>query len=74
MSNPSSLIEQVRQVLQYFRDYYTRRDPNLLDTFLELLADEDLEVIGANGPRPGEGEWYLGKSAARKLFLGERQS
>jgi hypothetical protein len=74
MSNPSSFVEQVRQVLQRFQDYYTHRDPALLDTFLELLADDDLEVIGANGLRPSEGEWYLGKSAARELFLGDWQS
>lgn len=66
--NPS---EEVRQVLQRFQDYYTRRDPALLENFLEMLADEELEVIGTNGVRPGEGEWYLGKQAAREIFLGD---
>ena len=74
MSKPSLPIEQVRQVLQRFQDHYTRRDPALLNTFLELLADEDLEVIGTNGIQPSEGEWYLGKDAARELFLGDWQS
>ena len=67
------LIEQVRETLQRFQDYYTRRDPALLDTFLELLLDDDLEVIGTNGLQPAEGEWYLSRAAAREIFLGDWQ-
>ncbi|MCU0485884.1 MAG: nuclear transport factor 2 family protein [Anaerolineales bacterium] len=66
--------EQVRLVLQKFQDYYTRRDPAWLDSFLELLATDDLEVIGTNGVRPGKDEWYLGREAAREIFLGDWQS
>ena len=72
MSNPTLPVEQVRLVLQCFQDYYTRRDPALMDAFLQLLAD-DFDVIGTNGIYPGQGEWYLGKSAARELFLGDWQ-
>lgn len=71
MSIPLSPIEAVRSVLQRFQDYYTHRDPALLEPFLELLADDDLEVIGTNGVRAGEGEWYGGKDAARQLFLAD---
>ena len=71
MQTPSAAIEQVRQVLQTFQDYYTRRDPAQIEPFLELLADDDLEVIGTNGIRASEGEWYLGKAAARQLFVGD---
>jgi hypothetical protein len=73
-NHQASPFEQVRQVLRRFQDYYTRRDPALLDTFLELLVADDLEVIGTNGLRPGESEWYLGKAAARALFLSDWQS
>lgn len=74
MTNSLPPVEQVRQVLQRFQDAYTRRDPTLLAPFLEMLADEALEVIGTNGIQPGKGEWYLGKSAAQELFQGDWQS
>jgi hypothetical protein len=74
MTNSSPPGEQVRQVLQRFQDAYTRRDPTLLTPFLELLADDALEVIGTNGIQPGKGEWYLGKTAAKELFLGDWQN
>jgi hypothetical protein len=74
MSNALPPNEQVRYVLQRFQDYYTRRDPALLEPFQELLADEALEVVGTNGIQPGKGEWYLGKAAAKELFLGDWQS
>ena len=57
MNSPFPLIEQVREILQSFQDYYTSRDPALLEPFLELLADDDLEVIGTNGVPAGGGEW-----------------
>jgi hypothetical protein len=72
IEHPSS-IEQVRQVLERFQNYYTLRDPALITEFEELLADTDFEVIGTNGIQPGEGEWYLGQAAARELFLGDWQ-
>jgi len=74
MTNSLPPDEQVRQVLQRFQDAYARRDPTQLIPFLELLADEALEVIGTNGIQPGKGEWYLGKTAAKELFLGDWQS
>jgi hypothetical protein len=74
MANTPTPVELVRQVLQRFQDYYTRREPVLLEPFLELLADDDLEVIGTNGTQPGEGEWYLNKDAARELFRSDWQS
>jgi hypothetical protein len=69
MSELSISIENVRLVLQRFQDYYTRRDPTQLDLFLEMLADDDLEVIGTNGLCTGEGEWYLGKASARAIAV-----
>jgi hypothetical protein len=72
LSHPSA--HEVRLVLQRFQDFYTRRDPALIETFMNLLADDDLEVIGTNGVRAGEEEWYIGKDAARELFLGDWQS
>lgn len=72
MTTQNSPEIQVRKTLQIFQDYYTRRDPTLLPEFLDLMA-EDLEVIGTNGVRPGEDEWYLDRNAAREVFLGDWQ-
>jgi hypothetical protein len=71
MTATLSPIDQVRLVLQRFQDFYTQRNPEQLEAFFELLADEDLETIGTNGTSAGSGEWYLGKTAARELFLGD---
>jgi hypothetical protein len=71
MSIPSTPVDQVRQVLERFQIFYTRRDPAQLEAFFELLADEELEVIGTNGVRAGKEEWYLGRAAATELFLGD---
>jgi hypothetical protein len=73
MTQSLSPIEQVRAVLQRFQDFYTRRDPALLEGLLELLAADDLEVIGTNAVQPGEGEWHLGRASARQIFLGDWQ-
>ena len=32
---------------------------------------EDAEVIGTNGVRPAEGEWYMDRSSARELVAGD---
>ena len=72
MTTQNTLEVQVRKTLQIFQDYYTRRDPALLPEFLDLMAD-DLEVIGTNGVRPGEDEWYQDRNAAREIFLGDWQ-
>ena len=62
--------EQVRAVLQRFQDGYTQRDVSRVDEFMTLFADE-AEVIGTNGTRPGEGEWYLDKGGTRGLVEGD---
>ncbi len=63
-------IEQVRAVLQHFQDGYTHRDVSRVDEVMQLFA-EDAEVIGTNGLRPGQGEWYLDKASARGLVQGD---
>lgn len=63
-------IEQVRSVLQRFQDGYTRRDVSRVDEFMTLFAD-DAEVIGTNGLRPGDGEWYVDKAGTRGLVQGD---
>ena len=72
MTTQNSPEEQVRKTLQFFQEYYTRRDPTLLPEFLDLMT-EDLEVIGTNGVRPGEDEWYQDRNAAREVFLEDWQ-
>lgn len=74
MHDDPPAIEAIRIVLSQFQEAYTRRDPAGWKEFEQLLADEDLEVIGTNGSRPGVEEWYLGRQAARELFIGDWQS
>jgi SnoaL-like domain len=64
-------VEQVRLVLQQFQDGYTRRDARYLDEIMQLFADDDLEVIGTNGVKPGVDEWYLDIVGARELVKGD---
>jgi hypothetical protein len=70
MTSQQPDIEQVRSTLQRFQDGYTQRDVSRVDEFMTLFAD-DAEVIGTNGVRPGEGEWYLDKAGARGLVNGD---
>jgi hypothetical protein len=63
-------LEQIRALLQTFQDGYTRRDLEEVGDFMQLFTP-DAEVIGTNGLRPGEGEWYLGSAAARELVHGD---
>ena len=35
------------------------------------LFTEDVEVIGTNGVRPGEAEWYTNREAAKKWVEGD---
>jgi hypothetical protein len=65
-------LEEIRALLQVFQDGYTRRDLTQVDAFMELFAPE-AEVIGTNGVKPGQDEWYLGRSAARELVEGDWQ-
>jgi len=69
MTSSDETLSQVRTVLQQFQDGYTKRDTEALDEFMELFVpEEELEVIGTDAAVPGEGEWCLGREAARKLF------
>jgi hypothetical protein len=40
---------------------------------MELFTN-DTEVIGTNGIKPGEGEWYLDRASARELVQGDWES
>jgi SnoaL-like protein len=62
--------EDIRSLLKSFQDGYTRRDPSQVDSFMELFAP-DAEVIGTNGIKPGEGEWYMDRTSARELVEGD---
>jgi ketosteroid isomerase-like protein len=67
-----NLQDEIRELLQAFQDGYTRRDPGQVDSFMELFTS-DAEVIGTNGVKPGEGEWYLDRASARELVEGDWQ-
>ena len=67
-----NLEDEIRELLQAFQDGYTRRDAGEVDSFMELFTT-DAEVIGTNGVKPGEGEWYLNRTSARELVEGDWQ-
>ncbi len=62
--------DEIRSLLQAFQDGYTRRDVSQVDAFMELFTEE-AEVIGTNGVRPAEGEWYMDRASARELVAGD---
>jgi ketosteroid isomerase-like protein len=62
--------DEIRSLMQIFQEGYLHRDANQVDRFMELFT-EDAEVIGTNGVRPMEGEWYMDRSSARELVAGD---
>ena len=64
--------DEIRSLLQSFQDGYTHRDTSQVDPFMELFT-ADAEVIGTNGLKPGEGEWYMDRASARELVEGDWQ-
>jgi hypothetical protein len=65
-------LDEIRALLQAFQDGYVRRDGTQVERFMKLFTG-DAEVIGTNGVRPGEGEWYLDRASARELVEGDWQ-
>jgi hypothetical protein len=67
-------IQAVRDVFRKFQEGYARRDPATLDEFMELfIPGEELEVVGTNALEVGQGEWCLGREAARRLVSNDWQ-
>ena len=64
--------DEIRSLLQSFQEGYTHRDTSRVDSFMELFTD-DAEVIGTNGLKPREGEWYMDRASARELVEGDWQ-
>lgn len=64
--------DEIRLFLQAFQDGYTHRNVSQVDSFMQLFT-EDAEVIGTNGVKAGEGEWYLNRASARKLVESDWQ-
>lgn len=62
--------DEIRSLMQKFQDGYTKRDITQVDAFMELFT-EDAEVIGTNGLKPREGEWYMDRDSARALVEGD---
>lgn len=63
-------VVEIRALLQQFQEGYTRRDLSAVDAFMELFTP-DCDVIGTNGYRPGQEEWYLDCASARELVEGD---
>ena len=64
--------DEIRSLLQSFQDGYTHRD--ISQSILSWrLFTADAEVIGTNGLRPGEDEWYMDRASARELVEGDWQ-
>lgn len=57
--------DEIRSLLQRFQDCYTSRDTSQVGSFMQLFTG-DAEVIGTNGVKPGEGEWYMDRASARR--------
>jgi hypothetical protein len=62
--------DEIQSLLRTFQDGYTRRDLTQVDNFMELFT-ADAEIIGTNGVRPGNGEWYMDRVSARELVEGD---
>jgi hypothetical protein len=62
--------QAILDLLHAFQAGYTRRDLTHVDAFMELFLPE-AEVIGTNGVRPGQDEWYTSRAAARELVIGD---
>ena len=65
--------QEIRSLLQTFQDGYIHRDVSQLDAFMELFTP-DAEVIGTNGIKPGQDEWYTSRASARELVQGDWES
>lgn len=62
--------DEIRSRMQKFQDGYTKRDVTQVEAFMELFI-EGAEVIGTNGLKPREGEWYMDRASARALVEGD---
>jgi hypothetical protein len=65
--------QEIRSLLQKFQDGYTHRDLTQVDSFMDLFTP-DAEIIGTNGIKPGEAEWYTSRDSARELVQGDWES
>ncbi len=62
--------QEIRSLLQTFQEGYTNRDLTKVDAFMDLFTS-DAEVIGTNGVKPSQGEWYTSRESARELVEGD---
>src|SRR5512145_3516673 len=62
--------EEIRQLMHVFQEGYIHRDVTKADAFMELFT-ADTEVIGTNGVKPNEGEWYMDRASSRELVVGD---
>jgi hypothetical protein len=68
-----SAYTDIQQLLNSFQEGYTNRDLTHLDAFMGFFTP-DAEVIGTNGVRPGQDEWYNDRRSARELVSGDWES
>jgi hypothetical protein len=65
----SDQIEEVRTTLQEFQDFYTRRETDRLDQFMQLFVqDEGVELIGVGASKRAEREWFQGLGSIREII------
>jgi ketosteroid isomerase-like protein len=62
--------DEIIQLMQAFQEGYIHRDVTQADAFMELFTS-DAEVIGTNGLKPREGEWYMDRASSRELVVGD---
>lgn len=68
-----SAYNDIQQLLNSFQEGYTDRDLTQVDAFMRYFTP-DAEVIGTNGVRPGQDEWYNDRRSARELVSGDWES
>lgn len=68
-------IDLVRKTFIEFQKGYQERDISKIDPFMKTLfvQSDDLEIIGTNAVKPGEGEWCCGFSEAKYLISSDWQ-
>jgi len=68
-------ITGIREIVNRFRAGYLNRDPDALESFMDLFCDGGiLEVIGTDAYIKGQGEWSRDKAALRRMIAGDWES
>jgi len=64
----NKIENELKEVLNIFKQAYIQKDPKKIDSFMETLfdKDEDIIIVGT-----GASEWCTGYAEAKDIFLGD---